>query len=472
MRISIRAWVSLAVVLALMATACSGGEDTTTPSYTVPPGLSTSEIEEGLEQLVEEMLSPPTGLPPNTEDPGYADPAAAVVGFWEATAAGQWDAAYASAAPHLAAGCDRREYDATASGLDDQTKELTFSTIELSVINDLAFGSFRVYDGTGTLPIEGLLAVQVDDAWYAYANPCEAVTEAATGGPSYPVVVTTVPLIEATIPAEATTTTVAVTTTTTSTTLPTEPPLTVPTTTTTLPPVVPLTADDKASIELIIRQFMQADAKQDWMALYTSVPPLFSCTPAEIAAAQAPYHYSPTAVSFGPFSIKGNDDEAYATFDVTYADTGETINVVDFGAWEWGGNWYAAIEPCLYSELLGGNGLMNEYAMANLNSALELARALYVDAGDYDIPLATLEALEPSFPWVGTAADAENGAVGYVNDGQKLLLVSQSLSGRWYCVAEQAGQPAMYASAAYAATIDTFDGCRAVNLANPWGPPA
>lgn len=469
MRTSARNWASLLLAFSLVAAACSSGGDSEPPVYTVPPGFG------------DDADNPATDTTTTTSvDPsGYSDPANAIVAYWEAVAAYDWTTAYQASSPQFADECNFGLYAAAAVEVAGEPRSLEFSPIELSVINDLAFGQFSYDDGVGVLPIEGLLAVRVDSEWFAYANPCVALEQAATGGPSYPVVIivedptpTDNPTSDAPIPDSATTTTTTPPSSTT--TLLTDPPSDTPTTTTTIPPVVPLTAADQAEIELIVRQFVQAEAHQDWAVMYDSVPPLFGsvCTAEDIAANQSLYHYSASDVTFGEFTVEGNDDEAFASFDVTYADTGETVTVNDFGAWEWGGVWYAAVEPCIYNDLLIANGLANDAAMGNLHSALALARQLYEDAGDYDIPIPTLEALEPGFPWVASSNLAEGGAVAYVNDGQQLLLVSQSFSGRWYCIAEEAGKPAVYASGAFAATVDTYAGCQSVTLANPWGPPA
>lgn len=468
MRTSHPRWAFLVLAFTLLAAACSGGGESEPPVYTVPPGFG------------DDADSPATDTTTSTiAATGHADPASAIVAYWEAVAAYDWETAYSTASPQFADDCVYSLYETVAEGVTGEPTTLEFSAIDLSVINDLGFGQFSYNDGVGVIPIEGLLAVRFDSVWFAYANPCHALERAATTGPSYPMVIivedptpTDNPTDDAPIPDSATTTTTTPPSSTT--TLLTDPPSETPTTTTTLPPVVPLSAADEAEIELIVRQFVQSEAKQDWAVMYDSVPPLFGgvCTAEEIATAQAPYHYSPTDVTFGEFTIEGNDDEAFASFEVSYADTGETVSVSEFGAWEWGGVWYAAVEPCLYSDLLEANGLANDTAMGNLHSALALARELYEDAGDYDIPIPTLEALEPGFPWVASSNLAEGGAVAYVNDGQKLLLVSQSVSGRWYCIAEEAGQPAVYSSGAFAATVDTFEGCKSVSLSNPWGPPA
>lgn len=231
-----------------------------------------------------------------------------------------------------------------------------------------------------------------------------------------------------------------------------------------------MTAADKTAIEAVIQDFLVAEAARDYAALHASVPPLFACTAGDTSLLLDPYHWSPTTVSFSAFTITGGNDEAFASFDVTYGDTGETLTVTGFGAWEWGDVWYAAVHPCKWADLEAADGSSNQFVIDLLNDTLDLARSLYADAGDYDIPTATLNALSEDVEWVGTANLAGEGSVAYVDNDQEVLILTKSASDRWYCIAEDATLGAHYGSAAQAATIDTIAGCRSVTMAVPFGP--
>ncbi|MGI9610543.1 MAG: hypothetical protein ACR2NL_09660, partial [Acidimicrobiia bacterium] len=405
--------------------------------------------------------------------------------YFQAAAALDWDAVYEASATEFKDTCTPEEFAAvTAEGAEEV--ELTFDAAEVQVVGDFATGSFQVSDGAGSLRIEGLLASWEPDGWRVAIDPCDVAARIASGDFNYPVVLTTTtaapaapaegtdnPSEDAPIPPELTTTTTAPDTATTTTTADItgpDPEGEATTTTTTLPPV-PLTAADEFAIESVIQQFLTAEAARDYATLHASVPPLFSCDATDTADALSPFHWSPTTLTFSDFTITGANDEAFASFDVTYADTGETLTVTDFGAWEWGDVWYAAVHPCTWTDLEVDDGAANQFVIDLLNDTLALARTLYGGAGDYDIPTATLNALSDDVEWVGTADQAGIGKIAYVDADQELLIITQSSSGRWYCIAEDAILGEHYGSASLAPTVDTIDGCRAVTLTTPFGPP-
>lgn len=487
MRISHRFATAL-VGLALVAAGCSGGGDEATSPITAPPSAALPDAAgDALLDMVFDLSGERSG-PTSTTTP--EDRAAAedfidamTRAYFEAAAAREWDAVYTAASTEFQQSCSPEDYAAVTSVPSDPNP-ITFGTTEVLVIGDFATGSFEVIDAVGTLRVEGLLAVWEADGWRIAIDPCGVAERAATGEYNYPVLLTTTtveappeaaaanPTTEASIPPELTTTTAPAggTTTTTAADITGPDPEGNATTTTTSIPPVPLSAADEAAIEAVVQDFLTAEAARDYSALHDSVPPLFSCTSADTAIALAPFHWSPTTVTFSAFTITGGNDEAFASFEITYADSGETLSVTDFGAWEWGGVWYAAVHPCKWAELEATDGSANQSVIDLMNDTVELARDLYDDAGDYDIPTAALNALDDTVTWVGTTDLAGEGSVAYVDNDQEVLILTQSASGRWYCVAEDATIGAHYGSAAQAATIDTIAGCRSVTLTNPFGP--
>jgi hypothetical protein len=486
MRTLNRSATALVVGLALIAGACSGGGDeaATTPITAVPSAALPDAVGDALFDMLFEK--PPTTSTTTPEDRAATEVFIAELTrtYFEAAATGEWDAVYEASATEFKDTCTPEAFAAVTAGATEAV-ELTFGATEVQVVGDFATGSFEVSDAGGSLRVEGLLAGWEPDGWRVAIDPCDVAARVASGDFSYPVLLTTTTLAPAApaedgnpsevapIPPELTTTTTApgaATTTSTADITGPNPEGEATTTTTTLPPV-PLTAADKFAIESIIQQFLTAEAARDYVTLHASVPPLFSCDATDTSDALGSYHWSPTALTFSAFTITGANDEAFASFDVTFADTGETLSVTDFGAWEWGGVWYAAVHPCTWTDLEVDDGAANQFVIDLLNDTLALARTLYAGAGDYDIPTATLNALSDDVEWVGTSDQAGMGTIAYVDADQELLIITQSNSGRWYCIAEDAILGEHYGSSALAPTIDTIDGCRAVTLTNPFGPP-
>ena len=486
MRTLNRSATALVVGLALVAGACSGGGDeaATTPITAVPSAALPDAVGDALFDMLFEK--PPTTSTTTPEDRAATEVFIAELtrAYFEAAAAGDWNAVYEASASDFKDTCTPDAFGSVASAVAEAV-ELTFDAAEVQVVGDFATGSFEVSDAGGSLRVEGLLAYWEADGWRVALDPCDVAARVASGDFSYPVVLTTTtlaaaeaaatdnPTTDAPIPPELTTTTTApdaATTTSTADITGPNPEGEATTTTTTMPPV-PLTAADEFAIESIVKQFLSAEAARDYVALHASVPPLFSCTPTDTSDGLSPYHWSATTLTFSDFTITGANDEAFASFDVTFADTGETLSVTDFGAWEWGDVWYAAVHPCTWTELEITDGAANQFVIDLLNDTLDLARTLYAGAGDYDIPTATLNALSDDVEWVGTADQAGMGKIAYVDGDQELLIITQSDSGRWYCIAEDATLGEHYGSAALAPTVDTIDGCRSVTLTNPFGPP-
>ncbi|MBT8164963.1 MAG: hypothetical protein HKO63_08435 [Acidimicrobiia bacterium] len=473
--------------LALVAGACSGGGDeaATTPVTTAPAAALPDSVGDALFDMLFEK--PPTTSTTTPEDRIAAEAYIADLtkSYFLAAAAGEWDSVYEASATEFKDTCTPEGFAAVIAATDPV--ELTFDSTEVQVVGDFATGSFEVSDDQGSFRVEGLLASWEPDGWRVAIDPCDVAARIASGDFSYPIVLTTTtvapaapapdgnlnPTDDAPIPPELTTTTTApdaATTTTTADITGPNPEGEATTTTTTLPPV-PLTAADEFAIESVIKQFLTAEAGRDYVTLHASVPPLFSCDATDTSDALSLYHWSPTTLTYSEFTITGANDEAFASFDVTFADTGETLTVTDFGAWEWGDVWYAAVHPCTWTELEVDDGAANQFVIDLLNDTLDLARTLYAGAGDYDIPTATLNALSDDVEWVGTADQAGIGTIAYVDSDQELLIITQSNSGRWYCIAEDAVLGEHYGSAALAPTVDTIDGCRSVTLTNPFGPP-
>jgi hypothetical protein len=486
MRVINRPATILMLGLALVAGACSGGgeEVATTPITPLPTADLPDAVGDDLFDLL--FQNPPTTSTTTPEDRAVAEAFISdlTMGYFQAAAARQWDAVYAASATEFKNTCTPEAYASVAASALEPV-EISIDKAEIQVVGDFATGSFEVTDVGGSLRVEGLLAYWEPDGWRMALDPCDVAARVAAGDFSYPVVLTTTtlapadtaadnPTTEASIPPELTTTTTAPTGGTTTT--PTaditgpNPEGEATTTTTTLPPV-PLTASDEVAIEAIVQEFLVAEAARDYVALHASVPPLFTCTAADTSLALAGYPWSPTTVTFSDFAITGANDEAFATFDITFADTGETLTVTDFGAWEWGNVWYAAVHPCKWTDLEVVDGAANLFVTDLMNDTLALARTLYASAGDYDIPTAALNALSEDVEWAGTADQAGVGTIAYVDNDQELLIVTQSASGRWYCIAEDAVLGAHYGAAALAATIDTIAGCRSVTMSNPFGPP-
>jgi hypothetical protein len=473
--------------LALVAGACSSGGDEaeTTPITPAPAAALPDAVGDALFDLI--FAKPPTTSTTNPEDRLLAEAFVSDLTrtYFEAAAARQWNAVYEASATEFKTTCTPEVFaSATASVIEPV--EISIEKADIQVVGDFATGSFEITDTDGSLLVEGLLAYWEPDGWRMALDPCDIATRVAAGDFSYPVVLTTTtlevtataadnPTTDASIPAELTTTTTTVatgdsTTTTAADITGPNPEGEATTTTTTLPPV-PLTAADEASIEAVVQQFLVAEAARDYVSLHGSVPPLFTCTPEDTSLALDGFHWSPTTVTFSDFTITGANDEAFATFDITFADTGETLTVTDFGAWEWGDVWYAAVHPCKWTDLEIIDGLADQFVIGLLNDTLALARSLYASAGDYDIPTAALNALSEDVEWVGTADQAGIGTIAYVDNDQELLIVTRSNSGRWYCIAEDALLGEHYGAAALAPTVDTIPGCRSVTMSNPFGPP-
>lgn len=489
MRIHRRVAATLFVALALVASSCSGGGDdnATTPVTAAPDAqLPDAAADALMDMLFDEVFGPqsPTTAITSPEDRVAAEAFVdeLIRNFFLAAAGRTWDALYQATSTEFQATCPPERY-AELTTRSPAPVEISFGETDVQVIGDFATGSFEVIDEEGTLRVEGLLAAWEADGWRVTIDPCGVAERAATGEYNYPILLTTTtlepppaadnPTTEASIPPELTTTSttapIGSTTTTVADITGPDPEGEGTTTTTSLPPV-PLTAADEAAIEAVIQQFITAEAARDYVSLHASVPPLFTCTAADTSLALDPFHWSPTTVTFGDFAVTGGNDEAFATFDVTFADTGETLTVTDFGAWEWGDVWYAAVHPCKWTDLEVVDGNSNDFVIGLLNDTLDLARALYAGAGDYDIPTATLNALSDDVEWVGTADQAGEGKIAYVDNDQELLILTQSSSGRWYCIAEDATLGAHYGSAALASTVDTNAGCRAVTMSVPFGP--
>ena len=488
MRIHPRLVTLLLVALALVAASCSGGgDDNATTPITAPPtaALPDAAADALADMLFDDVFGPQSPTTAITTPADRADAEAFVDeltrSFFLAAAARNWDSLYEAASAEFQAACAPERYAELTAGAPEPV-EISFGKADVQVIGDFATGSFEVIDDEGTLRVEGLLATWEAEGWRVTVDPCGVAERAATGEYNYPILLTTTtlepppsadnPTTDASIPPDLTTTSttaVGSTTTTTADITGPDPEGEGTTTTTTLPPV-PLTAADEAAVEAIIQQFITAEAARNYVSLHASVPPLFTCTAADTSLALDPFHWSPTTVTFGDFTITGGNDEAFATFDVTFGDTGETLTVTDFGAWEWGDVWYAAVHPCKWTDLEVIDGNANDFVIGLLNDTLGLARALYASAGDYDIPTATLNALSDDVEWVGTADQAGEGAIAYVDNDQELLIVTQSASGRWYCIAEDATLGEHYGTAALPSTIDTIAGCRGVTLTVPFGP--
>ncbi|MGI9647019.1 MAG: hypothetical protein ACR2OI_00725 [Acidimicrobiia bacterium] len=479
--------IAFLLALALVASACSGGDDNATaPVTTAAP----AQLPDAVGDMLFDMLfeAPPTTSTTTPADRIKAEEFVSdlVYNYFEAAAAREWDAVYEAASSEFKEVCTPGEYAAITSAATAPI-EIVIEAGELQVVGDFATGSFEIADANGSMRVEGLLASWASEGWRVTIDPCDVAARVVSGDFSYPVVLTTTtlepppadaadnPTTEASIPAALTTTTTAPsggsTTTTTADITGPNPEGEGTTTTTSLPPV-PLTAADRVAIEAIVEQFLVAETARDYPTLHASVPPLFTCTAGETATALDPFHWSPTTVTFGDFTITGANDEAFASFDITFTDTGETLTVTDFGSWEWGGVWYAAVHPCKWRDLEITDGTSNQFVIDLMNDTLALARTLYAGAGDYDIPTATLNALSDTVEWVGTADQAGEGKVAYVDADQELLILTQSASGRWYCIAEDAVLGEHYGSAALASSVDTIAGCRSVAMTNPFGPPA
>lgn len=489
MRIHSRLATALVVALSLVAAACSGGGDeaatapvTTSPNAALPDAAA--------EQLFD-MMFDQSGFSQQSATTATTTPeqrleteifVEELVRVWfTAAAAREWDAVYEASASEFQAACTPGEY-ASITAAAAEPIDIAVESSEVQVIGDFATGSFKITDAEGSMRVEGLLAVWEADGWRVSIDPCDVATRVASGDFTYPIIITTTTLAppptenattEAAIPPELTTTTTAPTggtTTTTSADITGPDPEGNGTTTTTTMPPIPLTAADEAAIEAVIKDFLTAEAGRDYVALHASVPPLFSCTAEGTALLLDEFHWSPTTVTYSDFTITGGNDEAFASFDITYADTGETLTVTDFGAWEWGDVWYAAVHPCKWAELEVTDGNANNFVIDLMNDTLVLARDLYDGAGDYDIPTATLNALSDEVEWVGTADLAGEGSIAYVDNDQEVLILTQSASDRWYCIAEDATLGAHYGTAALPSTIDTIAGCRSVTLTVPFGP--
>lgn len=492
--------LAVVFVFALAAAACSGGSETatSTPPITPIPLAASPDAPEDLSDLLESPEAVSTTVTASAFDRTAAEEFVSdlLVGYFEATAARDWDAVYEASSSDFHAACTVEDF-AAVTDFEFDSETVSFDgDFEVSVIGDFATGRIDVTDGGGTLPVEGLLAVAEDDGWRVMMNPCDVAARIASGSFSYPIIITTTtqaPPPEPSTAADGSGETASVE-------APIDPDITLPdtsgtgdavttttvpdilgpppiggttTTTTTLPPV-PLTAAEKVEIEAVIKQFITAEAGRNYEDLHAAVPPLFSCTPADTAAALAAFPWSPTAVTFGSFEMeRGNvdqGDEAFATFDVTYVDSGETLTITDFGAWEWGGQWYAAVHPCKWTDNAVEDGGQNLKAVTFMEEVLLTARALYDGAGDYDVPTSTLNAIfiDDDLQFVATPDQAGVGIFAYVNNDQEVLILTQSESEHWYCIVENATTGAHYGASFLPGTIDTVDGCLSVDLTTPW----
>lgn len=484
-----RKFFAILLGFALVGAACSGGAEPVAESTPPVTQIAAANLPDAGEDLLALLEFGTAAAVTATTTPAQRAAAEVFVadlvkGYFEAVGARDWDAVYAASSADFLETCLPEEFAAFTAATSGVT-EVTFSDLfEIHVVGDFATGRFEVTDSEGTLPIEGLLAVMDSDGWRVAINPCDAAEKVASGDFTYPLLITTTTLAvdagadggapsgDAPIDPDLTTTTTApggVTTTT-------SPDIFGPggvggstTTTTTIPPT-PLTAADAAEIEAVLQQFMIAEASQDYVSLHDAVPPLFSCDATDTATDLAPFHWSSTAVTFGDFAITGGNDEGYATFEITYTDSGETLLIEDFGAWLWGGEWYAAVHPCKWTENRVADGAANAETILNMEAVLLVARDLYAGAGDYDIPNSTLNAMffDEALTFVSTPDLATVGVVAYMDMGQEVVILTQSPSGLWYCTVENALTGAHHGSSFLPSTVDNPDGCEAVVLADPW----
>ncbi len=484
--------------LALVAGACSGGGDeaATTPITPVPTAASPDSGPDlsGLLNSPEAVSTTVTTTAAERADAEQFVQEFLTV-YFEASANREWDAVYDASSNAFADVCSADEFAALTASFSAEPSAIEFvGDFDVSVVGDFATGRLEISDEVGTLPVEGLLAVAEADGWRVAINPCDVATKVASGDFSYPVIITTTtnatPIsesadgagetasVEAPIdPAVTLPDTAGVGDSATTTTVPDilgPPPIAGSTTTTTTLPPIPLSGAEQIEIEAVIRQFIAAEASQDYVSLYDAVPPLFTCSAGDTASALGSFPWSPTGVTFGTFDmIRGNvghNDEAFATFDVTYLDSGETLTITDFGVWEWGGTWYAAVHPCKWTENTITHGAGNLKAVNYMDDILEVARVLYAGAGDYDIPTSTLNAMfiDEEIELVGTPDQAGVNVFAYVDLGPELHVVTQSSSGHWYCFVENAVTGAHFGASFLPDTIDTPNGCRSVTLTDPW----
>ena len=111
---------------------------------------------------------------------------------------------------------------------------------------------------------------------------------------------------------------------------------------------------------------------------------------------------------------------------------------------------------------LGARKRAQDRAMqTNMRSGLAAALAYYTEAQDwdgFDAVQATTE--EPRIDWVDTGPPVSGETAIVVHAGQQLLLVGQSGSGTYFCLAQVATNPAtIQGSGAAFADVDTIAEC-------------
>jgi hypothetical protein len=145
-----------------------------------------------------------------------------------------------------------------------------------------------------------------------------------------------------------------------------------------------------------------------------------------------------------------------AVVEVTVSDSDPTWIPVHDARGEW------LMDGAACDVLQGADTRASDRAsQSDLRNALTAAKVWYVDTESYEATPADLATIEPSLNFDALSA-AGPGVIGFtVESPSRIILTTQSASGTWFCLADDASAGTFYGQAATKAAVDTFDECQA-----------
>jgi type IV pilus assembly protein PilA len=98
-------------------------------------------------------------------------------------------------------------------------------------------------------------------------------------------------------------------------------------------------------------------------------------------------------------------------------------------------------------------------AQVGLRQALLTEKTFYTDNETYDATSAQLIALEPTIGFDDVVANASKTKVGYTGSDTDVVMVQQSKSNKWFCIADSVSAGTTYNSGANQSDVDTVAEC-------------
>ncbi|MFA5889352.1 MAG: prepilin-type N-terminal cleavage/methylation domain-containing protein [Actinomycetota bacterium] len=96
-----------------------------------------------------------------------------------------------------------------------------------------------------------------------------------------------------------------------------------------------------------------------------------------------------------------------------------------------------------------------------LRQGLLTAKSYYTDSETYAATGAALHGLEPSVAFSETVASASQTVIGFTGTTTDVVMVRQSKSGKWFCIADSTTAGTTYGNGAALANVDTLLECAA-----------